>query len=630
MTQPDELKKPEPLTWSHGTGVEVWEAICAAMSGDLGATKRLVERDPGLVRSHYEYRTPLYFAVRENRLEVARFLLDRGANQLGLAVGDSHVVTARDRGYVDMERLLVANLASAHGIAAGGEEIAAAIRAGDLASLRAMLDVSPELVHAAESHGNRPIHMAVMMRRLAVLDELLARGAEIESQRGDGARPIQLANGDYFFRGWRDAPKDIATTPRQVIDRLRQRGAACDIATASHIGDLERVRELLDCDPTLANRPSDYITYYACSGSPLRNAAGAGHLEIVRLLLERGADPNLPEEHIAPHGFALHAAVCNGHIEIVRLLLERGARPNVEVESSADTLSAVIRRSDQPLIDLLCSFGAARRVHLLAYYGDVQTAAAVFSANPALADDPEALCNAAGEGHEAFVRLMLRYWPELPRRVSCAGKSSKLTEVLFEHGMDANRANWLGIAPLHQFARKGDLKNAAIFLRHGADVNVRDEDIRSTPLAWAAKHGQLAMVEFLLRRGARLTLPDDPPWATPIAWARRRGHDRIVELLESHEQGGLLPAPSIDPLERLVSDLMDAYGAGDPGALRRVRAAYQFNSELTREMLREIVSERLGEPAGESLSPVNAQLLVARSRQFDSWEEMVSLTLGDA
>ena len=97
------------------------------------------------------------------------------------------------------------------------------------------------------------------------------------------------------------------------------------------------------------------------------------------------ADPNLPEEHIAPRGHALYSAVYNGHYELAQLLLERGAYPNVEVESSADTLSIALMNDDKRLVELLCSYGAARSVGLLAYSGDVQTAAAVFAANPAMA-----------------------------------------------------------------------------------------------------------------------------------------------------------------------------------------------------------------------------------------------------
>jgi ankyrin repeat protein len=259
-------------------------------------------------------------------------------------------------------------------------------------------------------------------------------------------------------------------------------------------------------------------------------------MEIVKLLLERGADANLPEEGIAPRGHALHAAVCSGHIEIVKLLLERGAHPNVPIESSADTLSAAIRNDDQPMIQLLCSHGAARAVHLLAYYGDIETAAAVFAANPALADDPEALANAAGNGHDAFVRLMLHYQNDLAKRISCAAKTPELTEFLFQHGMDPNRPDWLLVTPLHGFARRGDVENAALFIDRGADLHARDEDLRSTPLGYAAKFGQAPMVEFLLSRGARPRLPDDPPWATPLAWATRRGHDKIVQLLTQYEK----------------------------------------------------------------------------------------------
>ena len=548
MIQPEALKKNAPLLWSPGTGTEVWEMFCAAITGDLAAIKRLVEKNPALVRCHHAYRTPLYFAVRENQVEVATYLLEHGADPLGLTVNDTLLDIARDRGYVEMQKLLEVKLASLHGASPKGEGIAAAIRERDLAKVRNLLDAEPELLHAGDARGNQPIHWAVMTRQLDMIDELLTRGADLNARRQDGARPIQLTNGDYNYRGWREVPKDVMTTPAEVLAHLRSRGAYVDICTAAHTGDLNRVRELLDEDSGLANRVSDYVTYYLGSGAPLKNAAAKGHIEIVKLLLERGADPNLPEEGIAPHGQALYSAVYNGHFEVAKLLLEHGAYPNPEIESSADALSMALSNKDEKMIDLLCSYGAARAVHLLAYYGDVQTAAAVFAANPALAADPEALTNAAGEGHEAFVRLLLRYQPDLPKRLSfpawsVGAKTRALNELLFQHGMNPSQPDWLLVTPLHHFARKGEVENAALFLDHGADLHARDEDIGSTPLAWAAKFGQRHMVGFLLKRGAKLTLPDDPPWATPLAWATRRGHHEIVELLRPYEMTGALPNP---------------------------------------------------------------------------------------
>jgi ankyrin repeat protein len=542
MIRPEALKKHEPLLWSTGTGTDVWDMFCAAITGDLETIKGLLAKDPSLVRCQHAYRTPLYFAVRENQVEVAAYLLDHGADPLGLAVNDTLLQIARDRGYREMEKLLEAKFAGLHGASPRGEAVAAAIRERDLAKVKSLLDAAPELLHAGDERGNQPIHWAAMTRQLDVMDELLARGTDLNARRQDGARPIQLTNGDYHFRGWRDVPQDWPITPQQVLAHLRARGAYVDICTAASIGDLERVRELLDQDPALANRASEYVTYYLGSGTPLKNAAARGHSDIVRLLLERDADPNLPEEGIAPHGHALYSAVANKHHEIAKLLLEHGAYPNPEVESSADALSRAIGNSDQPMIALLCSYGAARAVHLLGYYGDVQTAAAVFAANPALADDPEALANAAGEGHEAFVRLMLRYRPDLPKRVTFPGwsvgaKTPELNELLFAHGMNPSQPDWLGSTPLHQFARKGDVANAALFVKHGANLHARDEDICSTPLGWAAKFGKRNMVEFLLQHGARPNLDDDQPdlaWATPLAWATRRGHAEIVDILKQH------------------------------------------------------------------------------------------------
>ena len=539
MIQPEELKKNERLLWSTGKGTDVWKLFCTCVAGDLKAVKRLLKKDHSLVRTHYGYRTPIYFAVRENRVEVVRFLLEHGADPLGLAFNDSLLDICRDRGYAEMERLLESNFATTKGASPKGEPLAAAIRARDLAKVKALLDAEPELLQAGDGSSNQPIHWATMTRQLDMIDELLARGADINAPRFDGARPIQLTNGDYHFRGWRDVPGDWPVTPAQVLDHLRERGAYVDLNTACGIGDVKRVKQLLKRDSSLANKVSEYVTYYVGSGAPLKNAAAQGHLEIVKLLLKHGADPNLPEEGIAPRGHALYSAVANGYYEIAKLLLEHGAYPNPEVESSADALSRAISNNDQPMIELLCSYGAARAVHLLAYYGDVKTAAAMFAANPELANDPEALSNAAGEGQEAFVRLLLRYQPDLPSRVQFPGwsvgaKTPELNELLFAHGLNPSQPDWLLVTPLHQFARKGDVEKAKLFLKHGADVNARDEDLCSTPLGWAAKFGQLEMVKLLLKHGAKTNLPDDPVWATPLAWATRRGHSQIISMLKRH------------------------------------------------------------------------------------------------
>src|SRR5262245_45870640 len=284
MIQPAELKKNDAMLWSPGTGVDVWAMFCAARAGDIATLKTLLAKEPSLVRCHYVYRTPLYFAVRENQLEAAQLLLDKGADPIGLAVNDSLLEIAADRGYAQMQKLLEDHLAFVLGMSPEGEEIAALVRARDLANVRRLLDDNPRMLHSRDRASNQPIHWAAMTRNLELIDELLLRGADINAKRADGARPIQLVNGDYNYRGWRDVPDTVTTTAREVREHLRERGADIDICTAAQIGDVGRVRELLDNDPSLANRVSEYVTYYVGSGSPLRNAAAAGNIPIVNLL----------------------------------------------------------------------------------------------------------------------------------------------------------------------------------------------------------------------------------------------------------------------------------------------------------------------------------------------------------
>lgn len=540
MIQPDELKTDEPLLWSSGTGSDVWSLFSAIIADDFAAVRSLVERDPSIVRCHHAYRTPIYFAVRENWLSIAEFLLDHGADPLSLAVNDSLLEICRDRGHVGMERLLSAKLLSIHNASPQGTAMAAAIRSRDRNAVVRLLDAEPALLHTGDERSNQPIHWAVMTRQLELIDELLDRGADINARRYEGARPIHLYNGDYHYRGWRDVPWQTTTKPEKVLAHLIARGAYVDICTAAHMGNLDRVRELVEQDTSLANRVSDYISYYLGSGSPLRNAAATGRLEVVKFLLDHGADPNLNEEGIAPHGGALHAASAGGHYEVAKLLLEHGAYPSAEVESSADCLSFAIMNKDQRMVDLLTSYGATRPTQIMSYYGDVAAAAVAFAADPLLADNPAALSNAASEGSEAFVRLLLQYQPGLASRVAVAGKTPEITRLLFAHGMNPSLPNWLLITPLHHHAASGDLGKARLFIELGADLHARDEDLHSTPLAWAAKFGNKPMVELLLRSGAKPVHPDDPPWATPLAWAIRRGHTDIAEVLRRAE-GGVLP-----------------------------------------------------------------------------------------
>jgi hypothetical protein len=154
--RPAALKSDQPLTWSAGRGTDVWALFQACAAGDLGTVQALVAKDPSLARAHYDYRKPLYFAVRENHVDVARFLLEHDTNPLDLWVDDDPIQIARDRGYAAMERMLLETLEAKFNASTRGEPIALALREHDMNKVRALLDAEPGLLSKGDTRSNQP------------------------------------------------------------------------------------------------------------------------------------------------------------------------------------------------------------------------------------------------------------------------------------------------------------------------------------------------------------------------------------------------------------------------------------------------------------------------------------------
>ena len=466
MLQPAELKSDEKLEWSSGRGSDVWALFQACAAGDLRTVQALMSKDRSLARAHYDYRKPLYFAVRENRVDVARFLLEHDSNPIDLWLDDSPIEIARDRGYAAMERMLVETFESKFNASTKGEPVALALRQHDLKTMRELLDAQPELLRKGDKGSSQPIHWATMTRQLDAIDELLQRGADINSRRVDGARPIHLTNGDYFYRGWRDVPRGWPVSPAQVMSHLKARGAYIDLPTACHTGDIARVGELLQQDPTLANTLSDHEGCYLGAGSPLSNAVAAGRMDIVQLLLDHGADPNLAEEQFAPRGRALYAAVYHGHYDIAKLLLERGAFPNPPVESSGSALWIAREwRPDKRMEQLLLSYGAK--------------------------PEPER----PQEEWSAQAYNWLRITPL--HRAARDGDVNK-ARTLLDGGADLTaRDDHIRSTPLAWAAKFGQLEMVEFLLQRGAPRNLPDDPPWATPRAWALRRGHKTIADLL-------------------------------------------------------------------------------------------------------------------------------------
>ncbi|QEC43564.1 ankyrin repeat domain-containing protein [Pseudobacter ginsenosidimutans] len=530
MRQPEDLLSDEWQPWWQGKGTSVWKMLTSAITGDLHNIKQLLEQEPGLLHCSYRYYFPLYFAIRENHPQLVEFLL-KNTPRPGSNPGRLPEI-ARERGNHAMADFVEKLLRELYDIRPEGETLASTIKQGNLPALQKMIKQQPSLIRAADSFGNKAIHWAVLTRQLPIIRFLLEHGADINAQRPDGARPLDLTNGDYYYRSWyRDLPPQSLQRHEVVAGYLIAYGASYDLSVAAKFGDTGRVRELLDADPSLVKKLPDYVSYY--SGYALRNAAGAGHLATVQLLLERGADPNFPELDIAPRGGALHAAIGGHHRLIAQLLLEHGADPNAAVESSGNCMSRAKAFNAPPeLINLLALYGGAQTVELLCYYNNLEELSQVFQSNPLLHVPPEALDAAIGEGHQLVVELLLRYQPDLLKKHSLGSISNiNFARWLMKNGLNPNNADWLGITPLHRAASEGNIELAALCLEYGANIDAIESDYFSTPLGWAARKGQRSMAAFLLQEGADALAPKHIPWAQPAAWAERMGYEDIVLLL---------------------------------------------------------------------------------------------------
>ena len=221
MVQPEELTRDEKLLWSPGTGTEAWRLFCACASGDLATVTRAIDTNPSLVRAHYEYRTPLYFAVRENQMAVVQFLLDRGAEAFWN--GDDLVDMARIRGYREMEALIESKRPRGprqprH----RGSALVQAVIRGDLETVRSLLasGADPNEPEECNAPHGRALYSAVYGRLYEIAKLLLEHGAnpnqEVESSAD--APSIAIMNSDTTMIELLASHGAIWTIPVQITE----------------------------------------------------------------------------------------------------------------------------------------------------------------------------------------------------------------------------------------------------------------------------------------------------------------------------------------------------------------------------------------------------------------------------
>lgn len=178
-----------------------------------------------------------------------------------------------------------------------------AIQTNDVEKLRTLLAAEPGLVNARTSSGISGILLATYYNRSTMVHELLAFNQQL------------------------------------------------DIFEAAATGHAERVATLLDEQPERANAiaPDGF--------TPLGLAAFFDHLDIVELLLARGANVNLSSQN-AQHVMPLHSAVAIQSIAITQALLAHGADVNATQADDFTPLQEAAQNGQMAMVKLLLEHGA--------------------------------------------------------------------------------------------------------------------------------------------------------------------------------------------------------------------------------------------------------------------------------
>lgn len=399
-------------------------------------------------------------------------------------------------------------------------------------------------LNAEGREGYTALQIAADRQHLGVVKSLLEHGADIQAGRPT-ALMLAASRGNSAIAGL-----------------LISKGASVNVMTEF------RARHLTALILAVQQGNMDIIMALVAAGAEINahagtlhhtaifSAASAGRENIVRWLLDAGADPNITAGCCRPR-HALSAAASRGHMAVLRLLIERGADVNAEDCELGTALYAASRNGQDQIVRLLLDNGADVNKDVSEKYTDALVEATVEgipheSQQRKIAQDAEAnrkdgrldtaLHAASYGGHETVVRILLRRGAHFHLQ---AGVPEQL----------------LGAA-----CTSGNLNLVQFFLENGANLDAELE--RSGSLLQAASaSGSVAVVQFLLDRGAKINAQGEP-WGSALQAALRAGKEAIARLLldngadvnlQGGECGGVRQAAfyyvSIDLLHTMFPDM---------------------------------------------------------------------------
>ncbi|TGO80036.1 hypothetical protein BELL_0016g00100 [Botrytis elliptica] len=265
------------------------------------------------------------------------------------------------------------------------------------------------------------------------------------------------------------------------------------------------------------------------TASLLRTAVIYGHANIVKLLLEKGAEPN----YKIGHRTALMMASSEGQLTIVELLLEYGAEIDCRDSSHETPLRIAIYRGHLDMIKLLLEKGA--RVNYGENNGETPLTRAIQCGQKDIAklllekgaeiecrglDNQTPLMTAAFYGRENIVELLLEngaqvncvdFHGETPITKAIIGRYTNIASLLIGNGARLDCEKEFFVTELFEASQSGHKEMAKFLLQNGMNSNLRGKNlyVGLTPLMLAAGSGHKTIVELLLENGAEINAKSD-------------------------------------------------------------------------------------------------------------------------
>lgn len=480
----------------------------------------------------------VYRAARNPEPDVLQFLLEKGADVEAKPVewkeyerdsrGTTPLFAAADAGRPRSVKLLLRHGADVRCrddrgrtplfFAVGRERFSG--KSGDRpATVRALLDAGAE-VNIRAKNGTVPLHLAVRQGDEAVVRMLVEAGADLDARAENGLTALSdlAINGfpvemGYHYIGLFPSPFFIFAldVPRRVDPRAEKQDkllrylveAGADVNRPGLGGvpptfwlaawnDVELLRRLAEeKKATLGGRLND-------GGTMLHLAAGKSGVDVVRFLLDRGAELDARMKDGATP--ILYAAAFNPDPAVFELLLEKGANLDLTGKDGLTILHAAARNKNLEPARILLK----RNVNVNA-----------------------PLPEGTFEG-------------ETPLHWACLFASDEMIRLLVAHGADVNAQSEDGRTALFRAASRQSVETVRFLLDHGGEVNAAATYILGTnimPIHEAVKSPDSEVLRLLIERGAEVNaVAEGSRMGTPLynAVAKIGGTSKPVRILLQH------------------------------------------------------------------------------------------------